>query len=138
MDDQVTQYLTQQRLMIHGLEDAMSRPSLAARIVQRLVSGAEGLNLRYSAVGNPPVYDKRAFPWAREVEAERGLIRSELERVLDRKDDLPAFHEIVFGVRSISRDRNWKTYLFAATASASGRLSGNALRPCAFFRRPRV
>ena len=89
----------------------MSRHSLVARVMQRLIHGAEGLNLRYAAAGNPPVYDKRLFPWAAEIEAEWKLIRAELDRVLVRKDDLPAFQEIASEVRSISADQNWKTFL---------------------------
>ena len=107
----MTQHLSQQRSKTEGIEDTMSRTGLAARVVQRLVDRAEGLNVKYSAVGNPPVYDKRAFPWAREVEAEWELIRAELDQVLVRKGDLPAFHEIASEVRSISDDDNWKTFL---------------------------
>ncbi|MEM7120237.1 MAG: aspartyl/asparaginyl beta-hydroxylase domain-containing protein [Pseudomonadota bacterium] len=89
----------------------MSSPSFMARTVQRLVGAAEHLNLRYSTVGNPPVYDKRTFPWAEEIEAEWDLIQSELNQVLVRKGELPAFHEVASAVRSISSDNNWKTFL---------------------------
>ena len=106
----MTQNLSQQKLKTEGIEDTMSHRSLAARLVQRLIDRAEGLNLRYSTVGNPPVYDKGIFPWAREIEAEWELIRAELDQVLVRKGDLPAFHEIASGVRSISADKNWKTF----------------------------
>lgn len=108
----MTEHLSQQKPKTGGIEDTMSRPGPAAQVVQRLVDGAEGLNLEYSTVGNPPVHDKCSFPWAREVEAEWKLIRSELDRVLVRKGDLPAFHEIAADVRSISSDTNWKTFLF--------------------------
>ena len=106
----MTQNLSQQKLKTDGIEDTMVHHSLAARVVQRLINRAEGLNLRYSTVGNPPVYDKDVFPWAREIEAEWELIRAELDQVLVRKGDLPAFHEIASGVRSISADNNWKTF----------------------------
>jgi beta-hydroxylase len=122
----VTQHLGQQKLKTEGIEDTMSRGSLAARAVQRLIGGAEDLNVRYSAVGNPPVYDKRLFPWAEDVEAEWELIRAELDRLLVRKGDLPAFHEIASEVRSISADKDWKTFLFCAY----GFRSEEAIRQC--------
>lgn len=106
----MTQNLSQQKSKTEGLEDTMSRSGRAARLVQRLVDGAERLNVRYSAVGNPPVYDKEMFPWAREIEREWKLIRAELDRVLVRKGELPAFHEIASEVRSISSDKDWKTF----------------------------
>ena len=107
----MTQHISQQKLKTEGIEDTMAHSSLAARVMQRLIDGAEELNLKYSAVGNPPVFDKNVFPWARDVEAEWQPIRAELDQVLVRKGDLPAFHEITSEVRSISSDQNWKTFL---------------------------
>lgn len=101
---------TKQKIRTEGLEDTMSRGGVIARTVQKLVDGAEALNLRYSAAGNPPVYNNADFPWAAEVEAEWQTIRAELDKVLVRKGELPAFHEISSEVRSISSDQNWKTF----------------------------
>ncbi len=122
----MTEHSGEQKLKTEGLEDTMSRPGLAARMVQRLVDGAEGLNLKYSTVGNPPVFDKDVFPWAREVEAEWELIRAELDQLLVRKGDLPAFHEIASEVRSISSDNDWKTFLMYGY----GIRSEEAVRQC--------
>jgi beta-hydroxylase len=94
-----------------GVEE-MSRPSLVTRFFMRVVAWAEGLNLRYSKVGNPPVYHNATFPWAAEVEREWPAIRAELDRVMLRKDELPAFHEISRDVSTITQDRDWKTFLF--------------------------
>jgi beta-hydroxylase len=99
-----------QTLGTEGVQE-MSRPSLVTRVFMRVVAWAEGLNLRCSKVGNPPVYDNARFPWAAEVEREWPAIRAELDRVLLRKDELPAFHEIATDVSSITRDRDWKTFL---------------------------
>lgn len=115
-----------QRSRTDSLEDTMTRAGLAARVMQGLVEGAEALNLRHSAVGNPPVYPTGMFPWAREVEAEWRLIRAELDRVLVRKGELPAFHEIASEVRSISRDADWKTFMLCGY----GRRSEEAIRRC--------
>lgn len=122
----MTQQIDLQKLKTEGLEDTMSRPGLAARLVQRMVDWAERLNLRYSAVGNPPVHDTGTFHWAREIEAEAGLIRAELDRILVRKGDLPAFHEIASEVRSISADSDWKTFLLCGY----GIRSEEAIRRC--------
>ena len=105
MDKSVTQ-----QKKTEGLEDTMGSEGFVARSVQRLVDGAEKLNLKHSAVGNDPVFQTDDFPWAREIEAEWHLIRAELDKVLVRKGELPAFHEISSEVRSISSDQNWKTF----------------------------
>jgi aspartyl/asparaginyl beta-hydroxylase (cupin superfamily) len=91
----------------------MSRPSLATRIFMGVVAFVERLNLKYSKVGNPPIYDKVVFPWALEIEHEWRTIRTELDSVLMRKDELPGFHELSSDVATISWDRGWKTFLLA-------------------------
>ena len=118
--------VTQQKLRTETLEATMTRQSVAGRVVQKLVDEAESLNLKYSAVGNPPVFPTDTFPWAREIEAEWRLIRAELDRVLVRKGDLPAFHEISNEVRSISADRDWKTFFLCGY----GIRSEAAIREC--------
>ena len=70
----------------------MGRPSAIVRGFMAVVSAVERLNLKYSAVGNPPIYDNAVFPWTQAVEREWHLIRAELDKVLTRKDDLPGFH----------------------------------------------
>ncbi len=109
-----------------GLQDTMTRQGTAARVVQGLVDKAEALNLKFAPNGNPPVYPTDDFPWAREVEAEWRLIRAELDKILVRKGDLPAFHEISSEVRSISSDQNWKTFFLCGY----GIKSEEAIRQC--------
>jgi beta-hydroxylase len=89
----------------------LNRPSLITRAFMALVAFVERLNLKYSKVGNPPIYDNAVFPWAGLIERDWRLIRAELDRVLTRKDDLPGFHEIASDVNTISQDRGWKTFL---------------------------
>jgi len=101
-----------QRFGTDGIKP-MGRPSFVTRMFMRVVGFAERLNVRLSRVGNPPIYDKAVFPWARTVEAAFPAIRAELERVLIRKDDLPGFHEISSDVATISQDSGWKTFLLA-------------------------
>jgi beta-hydroxylase len=83
-----------QALRTEGLQDTMNRPGLLNRLLMGAVGWAERLNLRYARLGNPPVYDNAAFPWAAEVERDWRSIRAELDSVLIRRDELPGFHEI--------------------------------------------
>ena len=101
-----------QKLTIVGIRP-MERPSLVTRFFLRVVAWAERLNLALSKVGNPPIYDNATFPWTRSIEKEWRAIRAELDRVLARKEELPAFHELASDVASISQDSNWKSFLLA-------------------------
>jgi aspartyl/asparaginyl beta-hydroxylase (cupin superfamily) len=91
----------------------MERPSLITRVLMGIVAWAEKLNLKYSKVGNPPVYDNATFPWVAEIEREWHLIRAELDKVLQRQEELPSFHEISTDVQTISKDTRWKTFFLA-------------------------
>jgi beta-hydroxylase len=115
-----------QSLRTEGLADTMSRPGLINRALMACIAAAERLNLKCARLGNPPVYATSLFPWAADVEAEWQTIRAELDRLLTRRDELPGFHEIAAEVRSISTDRDWKTFLF----SAYGVRSEAAIRAC--------
>src|SRR5262245_65387655 len=94
----------------------MERPTFLTRLFISVVSWAERLNLVFSMVGNPPVYDKSIFPWTRAIEQEWLAIRTELECVLTRKEDLPGFHELAADVSTISNAG--KASCWRATASA--------------------
>jgi aspartyl/asparaginyl beta-hydroxylase (cupin superfamily) len=100
-----------QRFATEGLESAMARPGRAARFFMGVVAFAERLNLRCSKVGNPPVYDNVIFPWVAEIEREWPLIRAELDKVLERQSELPAFQAIAADVRTITQDNHWKTFI---------------------------
>ena len=88
----------------------MARPSRTTRFFMGIVSWAEKLNLKYAKFGNPPVYDNAIFPWTSEIEKAWPDIRIELDRVLLRQSELPAFQDISTDVRTISTDREWKTF----------------------------
>ncbi|MCB8880464.1 aspartyl/asparaginyl beta-hydroxylase domain-containing protein [Acidisoma cellulosilytica] len=88
----------------------MGRPSLTTRVVMKVVSWVEKLNLSCAKLGNPPVYDNETFPWAAEIEKDWHLIRVELDRLLLRKEELPSFHDISTDVSTISTDNGWKTF----------------------------
>lgn len=110
-----------QTMTTDGLAVTMERPSPVVRFFMGVVAFAEKLNLAYSKVGNPPVYDNRIFPWSAKIEASASDIRAELERVLVRKDELPNFHDIATDVKSISTDRGWKTFFLMGFGTPSER-----------------
>jgi beta-hydroxylase len=97
----------------------MERPTLVTRFFMRIVGWVEHLNRTLSRVGNPPIYDKAIFPWTRSIESEWHTIQAELQRVLTRKEDLPAFHELSADVLAISNDHRWKSFVFTGYGFSS-------------------
>ena len=104
-----------------GLEQTMVRPGLVTRFFMGVVAFAERLNLKYAKLGNPPVYDNAVFPWVAGIEREWDKIRAELERVLERQDELPTFQSISTDVASITKDTHWKTFFLAGFGLSSER-----------------
>jgi aspartyl/asparaginyl beta-hydroxylase (cupin superfamily) len=104
----------------------MDRATLVTRFFMSIVAWAEQLNLALSKVGNPSIYDNKVFPWTRSIENEWRAIRAELDHVLTRKEELPAFHELASDVETISRDRGWKSFLLAGY----GFRSANNIKLC--------
>jgi ornithine lipid ester-linked acyl 2-hydroxylase len=97
----------------------MERPTLVTRFFMRIVGWVEHLNRALSRVGNPPIYDKAIFPWTRVIESEWRTIRAEIQRVLTRKEDLPAFHELSADVLAISNDHRWKSFVLTGYGFSS-------------------
>jgi len=83
------------------------------RPISALINWVETLNAKYSLVGNPPVYDKGIFPWVAEVEREWTKIRAELDQIMQFREELPSFHEIMSDVKTITQDKHWKTFFLA-------------------------
>lgn len=94
----------EKRLSIHD------NPSLLRRMSERFLDWMEVLLAKNSLVGNPPVFDNSIFPWAKEIEAEWHKIRAELDKVMERREELPNFHDITSEVKTITSDNNWKTF----------------------------
>ena len=93
---------------------AMDRPGIFAQFLLSVVAFAERLNVRLAQLGNPPVYDNGLFPWVEDLEREWRTIRSDLDRVLARKNDLPNIQDITPDARAITTDEGWKTFIFLA------------------------
>jgi beta-hydroxylase len=78
----------------------------------RVLHGMERFVLRSSLVPTTPFLPLDSFPWIAGLEARWQDIRSELDRVLDYREDLPNFQDISVDQASITDDDGWKTYFF--------------------------
>lgn len=85
----------------------------ASGFLASFIKMVEDFNVRFSKHGNPPVYDKETFPWVKNIEDNWEKIRKELDEVMERREDLPSFHEIMPEVETITTDNNWKTFFLA-------------------------
>lgn len=94
----------QKQLSIH------ENPGLLRRAFEKFLDWMEVRLAKNSLVGNPPVFDNATFPWAKEIEAEWPKIRAELDKVMERREELPNFHDITDEVKTITTDNNWKTF----------------------------
>src|SRR3546814_7047616 len=56
------------------------------------------------------VYASERFAWTQILESNWRLIRTELDQVMQRREQLPAFQQILDEVRTITDDDQWKTY----------------------------
>jgi beta-hydroxylase len=90
-----------------------------ARFAAWVLPYAEHLNRIFSKVPNVAVFDTAAFPWVDGVEREWQTIRAELESVLTRKDELPGLQEIFPDAASVTRERDWKTFVLTGMGVTS-------------------
>ena len=82
-------------------------------LMTMVIKFVEKTNILFAKNGNPSIYDKKTFPWVAEIEKEWKTIRSELDKVMERKEELPSFHEIMPEVKTITTDNLWKTFFLA-------------------------
>jgi beta-hydroxylase len=83
------------------------------RLGLRAQDALEAHVARVSLHGDPPIYRAAVFPWAAEIEQEWFRIRAELDRVMQFRDRMPSFQEILKEVGPIQADQNWKTFFLA-------------------------
>jgi ornithine lipid ester-linked acyl 2-hydroxylase len=102
-----------QRATTEGIRP-IDRPGMLARFFMAVVARAERLNLRYAKFGSPCIYDNGLFPWVAVIESNWMAIRSELDRVLVRRSELPKIQEIAADAKSITTDAGWKIFLLLA------------------------
>lgn len=79
-------------------------------IVNRLQDIVEAVIAHCSIHGDPPIYDSRHFPWVAQIEADWSKVRSELDTVMQYRDAMPSFQDIVKEVGMIQSDDQWKTF----------------------------
>src|ERR1700761_1357580 len=85
----------------------MGRTSLA------LQDAIESFVARVSINGDPQIYETRTFPWAAELETDWKKIRIELDQVMQYRDQIPSFQDILKEVSAIQTDNDWKTFFLA-------------------------
>lgn len=86
------------------------RHFLIYRIGVPLLNALDALIARYSACGNPAVFDHRHFPWAAELEANWEVIREELEEILRQRLSFPGMETITSDLSHMTNDQAWKTF----------------------------
>ena len=87
-------------------------PRLGVRLGKVFLRATDRFLARHSLVPTTPFLPARGFPQVRTLEAGWQAIRDELDRVLERPEDIPTFHEMSPDQARISYGDNWKTFVF--------------------------
>ena len=67
-----------------------------------------------SKVGNPAFFEPEMFPWVTTLENNWRNIRTELDAIMEYRDDLPNFQDISKDQEVLTQDDKWKTFFFYA------------------------
>jgi beta-hydroxylase len=86
------------------------RRRIVHRAGKRFLRAIGDFQARHSLVSTAPVLPGDQFPWVAKLESAWREIRVELDRLLERPEDIPAFHQISPDQARISRGDNWKTF----------------------------
>lgn len=84
--------------------------SRGAQLRRRLHDALERLVCLFAIQGDRPVFDTRQFAWITAVEADWRKVRSELDALMEYREAMPNFQDILREVRSIQKDDQWKTF----------------------------
>ncbi|WP_194835045.1 aspartyl/asparaginyl beta-hydroxylase domain-containing protein [Nocardia sp. XZ_19_369] len=68
----------------------------------------------HSKIGDTPFFDPGQFPWSTRIEADWPQIRSELDRLLRYRDQVPNMQDISVEQAALTTDDNWKVFFFYA------------------------
>jgi beta-hydroxylase len=85
-----------------------------AKKLDALQDWIEDVVARFSPLGDPPVYSNEHFEWIPEVEADWQKVRAELDSVMQYRDSMPSFQDIMKEVGAIQTDDQWKTFFLKA------------------------
>ena len=88
------------------------QPRPGVRLGKIFLRAADRFLVRHSLAPTTPFLPARGFPQVPVLEAGWQVIRTELDRVLERPEDIPAFHEMSPDQVRISYGDNWKTFVF--------------------------
>ena len=83
---------------------------LLERFTNWLQDIVEAVIAHGSVHGDPPIYDSKHFPWVTKIEADWSRVRAELDAVMQYRDAMPSFQDIVKEVGMIQSDDQWKTF----------------------------
>jgi ornithine lipid ester-linked acyl 2-hydroxylase len=87
-------------------------PRLGIRIGKRVLRAVDQFFDRHSLIPVTPFLDANLFPQLVDVQARWPEISAELEQVLRKRDEIPAFHQLSPDQVRISRGDAWKTFAF--------------------------
>jgi len=74
------------------------------------VDWIEDVFARNSLHGDRPVFSNQQFEWVDDVEGGWKNVRAELDQVMQYRDSMPSFQDIMKEVSLIQTDNDWKTY----------------------------
>ena len=80
------------------------------RLSRALADRLESFVASRSTHPDVAVYDNATFPWAKRVEQNWRGIRAELDVLMERRESMPSFHEILAEAGTITQDNQWKTF----------------------------
>jgi aspartyl/asparaginyl beta-hydroxylase (cupin superfamily) len=83
------------------------------RIGRATLDWLERVVARHSLFPDKPTYDTALFPWVADVERAWPKVRAELDAVMPRREQMPAFQDILKEVELIQRDDQWKTFFLS-------------------------
>lgn len=81
---------------------------------RKIIKRIQKLMGRYSLVGDQKFFSTSQFPWSQKLEANWKTIRTELDQVLMRREDLPNFQDISPDQKHLAKEDKWKTFFFFA------------------------
>jgi len=92
--------------------DGRPEPRPGVRLGKLFLRATDRFLARHSLAPTTPFLPSAIFPQAHALESGWRAIRDELDGVLERPEEIPAFHDMSPDQVRISYGDNWKTYVF--------------------------
>lgn len=86
------------------------RRAIVHRTGKRFLRAIRNFQGRHSRITTAPIIARESLPWVADLEAAWVEIRREFDRVWQRPEDIPTFHQLSPDQARISKGDNWKTY----------------------------